>query len=520
MWSNANKYQTRTALVNGLNGDSIKYSEASEMSTKVCHGLKQMGAKKGDVLAMFLPNCMEYPVVFGAATNAGMAATTMNPIYTSTEIARQLKMSKASWAVTNRDLVPVIKDAITKLGQNPAGEEWKNRIIIVDKEPVPGCINLELVLEAGKNIENYTKTEIDVMNDLACLPYSSGTTGLPKGVMLTHFNLVANACQSVMGHPDIQICGENEVEQPVTLCILPLYHIYALNVTMTPTLWSGGQLVMLPKFDPKTFIHALETYKPTFLHLAPPLLAFCADNAGVKAESLERLHHIMTAAAPSGPTLLRRFKKKAPSVILKEGWGMSETSPLGLLSSLSQIVEGSCGVVTPNTECKIVDVSTGDNLPPHKTGELCIRGPQVMPGYLDNDKATKETIKENGWLYSGDIAYHDEDGNIFIVDRLKELIKVKGFQVPPAELEDLLRTIPGVADVAVIGIPHERFGEAPRAYIVKSADSKITDVEITKYVAENAAPYKQLVGGVEFIEAIPKSNPGKILRKELKASFK
>ena len=202
---------------------------------------------------------------------------------------------------------------------------------------------------------------------------------------------------------------------------------------MTASLVSGGQLVMLPKFEPKTFIHALEKYEPSFLHLAPPLLAFCADHPGVRPEALAKLHHIMTAAAPTGPTLLRRFKEKAPSVIVKEGWGMSETSPIGLLSPLNQIVEGSCGVPVPNTEMKIVDVSTGENLPAHKTGELCIRGPQVMPGYLDNEKATEETIKK-GWLHTGDIAHFDEDGNIFISDRLKELIKVKGFQVGKSQL--------------------------------------------------------------------------------------
>ena len=189
---------------------------------------------------------------------------------------------------------------------------------------------------------------------------------------------------------------------------------------------------MLPKFEPKTFIHALEKYQPSFLHLAPPLLAFCADHPGVRPEALTKLHHIMTAAAPTGPALIRRFKEKAPDVIIKEGWGMSETSPLGLLSPLDQIVEGSCGVVVPNTELKIVDLTTGENLPAHQSGELCVRGPQIMPGYLDNEKATKETIK-NGWLHSGDIAHYDEKGNIFISDRLKELIKVKGFQVIPTQ---------------------------------------------------------------------------------------
>lgn len=515
IWENRKKHGHRTALVDGVTDRSLSYKDAFRQSSNFGKALRECGAVKGDVLAMFLPNCIEFPLVFAGAASAGVAVTTMNPIYTAKEISRQLAMSKAKFAVTNNDLLPVLKEAIQLLDGK---QDWQGKVFIADKQgDLAGYIDLKGMLEI--DLEEKDPVQIDVYNDLCALPYSSGTTGLPKGVMLSHFNLVANACQEVLGPEEITVCDEARgAYQPVTLCVLPLYHIYALNVTMTSTLWCGGKLVMLPKFDPQTFISALERYRPSFLHLAPPLLAFCADHEDVTPKLLEPLHHIMTAAAPTGPALLRRFKKKAPSVIVKEGWGMSETSPLGLLLPLDDIVEGSCGVVVPNTQCKVVDVSSGKNLPPNKTGELCLRGPQVMKGYLDNEKATVDTIK-NGWLHSGDIAYYNKEGHIFIVDRLKELIKVKGFQVPPAELEDLLRTFPGVADVAVIGIPHERFGEAPRAYVVQRPDANLTEKAVMHYVAENTAPYKHLIGGVEFIDAIPKSNSGKILRKDLKTSF-
>ena len=260
--------------------------------------------------------------------------------------------------------------------------------------------------------------------------------------------------------------------------------------------------------------------------MAPPLVNFLVTNSDVKSWHLDSVKDVLSAAAPLGPALYEQFKTKFPTTVLREVWGMSETSPLATITPKSTVKVGSCGVAVPNAQIKIVDVETGNNLPPMKTGELCVAGPMNMKGYLNNKKATDETVKD-GWLHSGDIAYYDEDGYVFIVDRIKELIKVKGYQVSPTELEDLIRTMDGVKDVAVIGIPHSKYGEVPRAYIVRLAASElsalspnVSEESVKEFVSENVTSYKQLAGGVEFIEAIPKSAAGKILRRVLTQEFK
>lgn len=224
-------------------------------------------------------------------------------------------------------------------------------------------------------------------------------------------------------------------------------------------------------------------------------------------------------AAPVGPAVIQSFKEKAPGVVFREAWGMTETGPLVLFTPLTDEVNGSCGILLPSAEAKVVDVHTRRDLGPYQKGELLVRGPMIMKGYLDNPGATAETVDNDGWLHSGDIATYDKAGRFFIVDRLKELIKVKGFQVAPAELEDLLRGHYHIKDVAVIGVPHDRLGEAPRAYIVLEDGYEFDEEHILEWVKGNAAPYKQLAGGIEVIKEIPKNPSGKILRKELLAMF-
>lgn len=310
--------------------------------------------------------------------------------------------------------------------------------------------------------------------------------------------------------------------QPKTICVLPMFHAFGMGVTSLPTLHAGGQVITLPSFEPTSFLNAMEKYQPTFMHLAPPLVGFCASNPKVEQKHLESIKHIMVGAAPVGETLINEFKLKAPNVHFREGYGMTELSPVATMTIVDLFKPGSCGILLPNTEAKIVDLETGEALGTNGRGELCFRGPHVMKGYLNNEKATLETIKD-GWLHSGDIATYDELNRIYIVDRLKELIKVKGFQVPPAELEDLIRGHPITADVAVIGIPDPMKGEVPRAYVVLKSDiNEDKDTcrkQINDFVNKHVAEYKRLAGGIEFVEAIPKSAAGKILRKDLKARF-
>ena len=503
-------HKHRDATVNAITGETWNYGQLEDKTKKFARALKS--SPDINVLGIFLPNCMEYPLIFSGASLANVMTTTMNPVYTPREISRQLELSKASAIVTNSELYPIVKQALKLLNN-----ETCLQVITTDLK-VDNCLHLdEMIAQA----EDVTFDAINVHEDIITLPFSSGTTGKPKGVMLTHFNLVSNVCQMLDGDSQQNVMEDStDSNQNVLLCVLPLYHIYAMNVSMSPALRTGSKLAMLPKFDPKTYISSLTKYRPNILHLAPPLVSFLVNNPDVKSSHLDSVNDVIVAAAPVGPALLEQFQLKFPNTTIREGWGMSELSPLGLLAPKNKNKPGSCGVAIPNTKFKIVDVENGANLGPGKRGELCCTGPMVMKGYIDNKEATEFTIKE-GWLHSGDIAFHDEEGYIFIVDRMKELIKVKGFQVPPAEIEDLLRTLKGVNDVAVIGIPHQKYGEVPRAYVVRKKGFDGMDEDTVKnFVKENVTSYKQLVGGVEFIDSIPKSAAGKTLRRVLVEKYK
>lgn len=336
-------------------------------------------------------------------------------------------------------------------------------------------------------------------------------------MQLTHANMVSNMIQISSDEMGLLISANRDMRE-TTICILPMYHVFAMNVTMTNILMAGGKMVTLSSFNPLTFLSAMITYKPTFLHLAPPLLAFLAMHGGVKAHHLESLRYILVAAAPVVPSLIRSFLEKAPHVELREGWGMSELSPAVCFSPQGGSVIGSCGKVLPNTQVKLVDVDTGESLGPGMPGELLVRGPQIMKGYLNNPSATEDTIKD-GWLWSGDIAYRDEEGNLYMVDRMKEMIKVKALQVSPSELEDILRQHPEVMDAAVLSFPDERMGEVPRAFVVKNnrkGDNEAISAEVHRYLNERVSDHKKLRGGIVFLDAIPRSPAGKILKKDLK----
>lgn len=505
VFEHVDKRSNMTSVVNGLTDESWRFSDVKEKSMMFGSSLKDLPGCH--TLGVFLPNCIQYPVIFSGAAYANVTTTTMNPIYTPGEIAKQLRLAKASYVITSSDHLETLNESSKLLNR-------KIQPILIDKK-VGGCLHMDDMIQ-GATI--FPQEQIDVHNEVITLPFSSGTTGAPKGVMLTHFNLVSNMVQSLDTHPSQKVLPEStDVDQSVLLCILPLYHIYAMNVAMGPALRTGAKLVMLPKFDSATFLSALSTYRPTNLHLAPPLLSFLASSSQVNRDHMESVKDIIVGAAPLGPALIEQFKEKFPDPTLREAWGMSEISPVGLMTQRGGMKIGSCGVAVPNSKFKIVDVETGENLGPKKVGELCCSGPMVMKGYINNQKATDETIKD-GWLHTGDVAYYDEEGYIFIVDRIKELIKVKGYQVPPAEIEDLLRAMVGVKDVAVIGIPHDKYGEVPRAYVVRE-DPGLSEPLVQDYVMNNMAAYKQLIGGVEFIDEIPKSAAGKILRRVLLEKF-
>jgi acyl-CoA synthetase (AMP-forming)/AMP-acid ligase II len=486
------EFKDKTALVDGASGRSLTYGEFESDVHRVAASLARRGFRKGDVFAIFSTNCLEYATCFHAVAMLGGVTTTLNPLYTADEAAFQLCDAGAKFLIT----APLCLDKAAGAAKAANIEEL---FVFGESEgPTPFADLLEGDGEVPP-------VDIDPKNDLVALPYSSGTTGLPKGVMLTHYNLVANMCQ---------MDGLDYFHRDDTLlCVLPLFHIYGLVVVLNMGLYLGSTIVITPRFDLEQFLQLIEKYRVTLSHIVPPIVLKLAKDPLVDKYDLASLKMIFSGAAPLGADLSRECMQRIACGI-RQGYGMTETSPVTHSSPAdpAKMKHGSVGTAAPNTEVKVADPATGAELSPNQEGEICVRGPQIMKGYLNNPEATARTIDRDQWLHTGDIGYADEDGHFFIIDRVKELIKYKGFQVAPAELEAVLLTHPAIADAAVIPARDDEAGEIPKAFVVTRQHT--SGEEIMDFVAARVAPHKK-IRDVEFIAQIPKSLSGKILRRVL-----
>jgi acyl-CoA synthetase (AMP-forming)/AMP-acid ligase II len=488
----AEELRDKPALIDGLTNRVLTYGQLKESIERVAAGLSERGFRKGDVLAIFSPNLIEYAIAFHAVARLGGINTTINPLYTADELAHQLSDADAKYLLT----VPQLMDKGTE-----ASHDSKVQEIFVFGEAT-GATSFASLLESTGIVP---ETKINPREDIVALPYSSGTTGVAKGVMLTHYNMVANLYQL-----EEHDCTS---ERDTLIAVLPFFHIYGMNVIMNVGLFNGATIVTMPRFELEQFLGAMQTYKVTRAHLVPPIILALAKQPIIEKYDLSNLELIMSGAAPLGESLTTACCERLRCVI-KQGYGMTESSPVTHMCSENpaEIKNGSIGQCIPNTECKIVSLETGEELGSGQEGEVYIRGPQVMKGYLNRPEATTQTVDAEGWLHTGDIGYADEGGHFFIVDRAKELIKYKGFQVAPAELEAVLLTHPMIADAAVIPCADEEAGEVPKAFVVLKGEA--SEEEIKKFVSERVAPYKK-IRQIEFIEQIPKSPSGKILRRVL-----
>jgi acyl-CoA synthetase (AMP-forming)/AMP-acid ligase II len=483
---------SRPALIDGVTDRVVSYGELYREVRRFSKGLWDRGFRKGDVFALYCPNVLEYPVAFHGAAAIGGIATTINPLYTPAELERQLKDAGAKYLLTTETYLAKARE-----GSRSTGVE---EIFVLGE--AEGATPYQALLA---NDGNPPEVEIDAANDIVALPYSSGTTGLQKGVMLTHRNLSANLAQVT------EVYREDIRENDVAVGILPFFHIYAMMVILNWILRNGASIVILPRFDLEQFLGVLQRYGVTVAHVVPPMVLALARHPMVEKFDLS-LRWVFSGAAPLGLDLSVACERRLGCRVF-QGYGLTETSPATHLSPPDERNRlGTVGFPVPGTECKVVDPATGEALGPGKDGELWMRGPQVMKGYLNQPGATAAAIDSDGFFHSGDIGHADQDGYFYIVDRLKELIKYKGLQVAPAELEALLLTHPAVADAAVIPVPDEEAGEIPKAFVVKR--SEVTEQEIKAFVAARVAPYKK-VRVVEMVEQIPKSPSGKILRRIL-----
>lgn len=487
----------KPAFIDGTSGCTLTYAELADGVKRVASSLAKRGFKKGDVFAVYSPNTVEYAVVFQAVASLGGVITTVNPLYTSHELTHQLTDAGARFLITVLAFLDKVKEAAERVGL----EE-----IFVFGEAEGATAYAELL----KGDPSPPEVAIDPREDLVVLPYSSGTTGLPKGVMLTHYNLVANL-EQIDGYQ--KATRRPLSEDDVLLGLLPFYHIYGMTVIMNYALLIGATVVVMPRFDLEQFLDLIQKHRITYANVVPPIVLALAKHPLVDKYDLSSLRGVMSGAAPLGGDTAAAVSKRLGCEVT-QGYGMTELSPVSHTNpdEPDTIDPSKVGPPIPNTECRIVDAGTGENLGPGEPGELFVRGPQVMKGYLNNPDATTATLDEGGWLRTGDIAIADERGYFAVIDRVKELIKYKGYQVAPAELEAVLISHPKIVDVAVIGVADEEAGEVPKAFIV--AKGSLTEEEVTRFLEERVAPYKR-VRAFEWVEEIPKSSSGKILRRVL-----
>ena len=496
----ASRLPSKTAIIDGER--RFTYQEIDSFSSQLSNSLIDLGIKKGEKVGILAPNCAEYVIAFYGITKAGAVVTTINSGYREREVAHQISDSDCELLILHGSLQELFADT-AKLLKRPVGT------LVIEPEKSESLSFWDLI---GEHKDEAPEVAIDPEVDLAALPYSSGTTGLTKGVMLSHFNLVSNV-QQLLGLTGLA----KIVESDIVLVHLPLFHIYGMNILMNGSIGSGATQVMMGRFVLKEFLDLIEEQKVTKLFTVPPVGLALSDASNLTGHDLSSLNLAFFGAAPLSAELQERIQKELSCPVI-QGYGLTESSPLTNADYAEPQLQklGSIGPGAADTEQKIVDVEDSSiEMPYGETGELIVRGPQVMKGYYKNEEATAETISQDFWLHTGDIGVMDDEGYVWILDRKKELIKYKGFQVPPAELEGLLIEHPEVADAAVIGLPDLESGEIPKAFVVKSTGSKVTESELREYIAEKVATFKQ-IRAVEFVETIPKNPSGKILRRLLK----
>ncbi|MGD6741826.1 AMP-binding protein [Streptomyces sp. BH106] len=484
----------RPALVDAETGEVVTYAGLVRSVERGASGLAGIGVGQGDVVAVMSHNQPRFAVVVHAALGAGAAVSPLNPALTVDEIAKQLADSGAC--------VLVVAEACAAKGYAAAQRTGGCRVLTIGEPSRPGSWDVLVTEAAGV----HPVPEIDPASTPAALPYSSGTTGLPKGVVLTHRNLVANL---------EQIRHSWRITETDTVCaVLPFFHIYGFTIILNSALLAGATIVTMPRFELRRYLETVERHRVTRGHLAPPMVLALARSEEAGAYDLSTMRTAVCGAAPLDEELAA-LAEQCIGCVIRQGYGMTEAGP-GTHATpdedFAAVPAGSVGRLLPGTEARLVDVTTGRDADGAAAGELWVRGPQVMAGYLGNRAATEETLVD-GWLRTGDIARVDAKGNFYVVDRLKELIKYKGYQIAPAELEALLISHPDIADAAVVAMPHPTGGEAPKAFVVPCRP--LDPRTLLEWVGDRVAPYKR-IRTVEFVDTIPKSPAGKILRRELK----
>lgn len=489
--------ESRIALIDAATNCQISYAHLYRSIRSLAYGLYHaVGVRKGDVVFLVAPNSLLYPTICLAILSVGAILTPANPLNTTLEIAKQVADSGAKLAICAPEelhkLIP------TKLPTMLTTKTSDGTLLSVE-ELIECCDPIDLPLERP------TQT------DTAAVLYSSGTTGTSKGVILTHANLI-----SVISLLKWSVSASSS-QDDVFLCFIPMFHIYGLAFFVLGLFCSGITTVVMQRFDFQAMLDVIKVHRVNYIPAVPPVILALVKHASNMKCDLSSLRRVGSGAAPLSKEVTDGFREKFPWIELRQAYGLTETCGAASVFALDEDAKahpGSCGSLLPHFSAKIVDIETGSPLPPNKEGELWLRSPTIMKGYLQNEEATTAMLDPEGWLRTGDLGYFDEDGFLYIVDRIKELIKHNGYQVAPAELEALLLSHPQIVDAAVIPLENEEAGQVPMAYVVKASGSELTENQVIRFIADQVAPYKK-VRRVGFISTIPKSAAGKILRKQL-----
>jgi 4-coumarate--CoA ligase len=506
---NLTKAGDKILLISGITAEELSAKELLEKAINVAKSLKANGIKEGDMISLVSENRFEFAYVLFGTILMNCTIATINLTYTEREMIHAMNLSKPKIIFTSPFASEKVVNVAKTLGF------VKKVILFEDENPFGNKVTMfdDFLKVTSNDKTNFNPTFVDKSKAVSVILCSSGTTGVPKGVQLTQTNMnsVARFCQNT-----VTKLGFNGDDEEITvLGLVPWFHAFGFTTLVGIISTISAKIVLLPKFEEGLFLGSIENYKCNLLFMVPPLMVFLAKHPLVDNFDLSSLRTIICGAAPLSADVQKcvEDRLKNPKLAIRQGYGMSELS-LATMVQKKYLTPGSVGDLNEGSSVKVID-ENGKSVGPKVRGELCFKSNQMMLGYVGDEKSTKQTIDDDGWLHTGDVGYYDENKQFFIVDRIKELIKWKGFQVPPAEIEGILLTNPKIKDAAVIGIPDELAGELPLAFVVK-ADDSLTENDVIQFVAKDASPAKKLHGGVIFIDEIPKNLSGKILRRELR----
>ncbi|XP_013135095.1 PREDICTED: 4-coumarate--CoA ligase 1-like [Papilio polytes] len=489
------KFKDKVALINGASDEITTFGELAQKAVNLTSYLKEQGVKQNDVVAVCSENRTEYMVTVIAVFSSGATLACINNAYSDDEMAHSLDIAKPKYII----LSPEAQEKYSKIVKSVKSIE--KIIVFENKSKDADTINFDDIIK--KNVDVNTYKHVDLKGGTALILYSSGTTGLAKGAKITHTNLITSAQQPLPSTRDL-----------ITIFVSPWSSTMGLICSLHEIV-VGRTIAYLPRFNERQYLYAIQKYKIAILTIVPPVVVILCKSTIAKEYDISSVEIIYSGGAPLNMSVITELKSKYPHIKhVLQGYGMTEATGALTAESEDEYKEGSVGKIVTGNIMKIVDVETRKILGPGQTGEVCVKGAVQFDGYIGKD--SKDEFDEDGFYKTGDIAYYDEDGYFYIVDRIKELIKYKAWQVPPSELEDLLLQHAAVKDAAVSARPDVLAGELPTAFIVKQPNANVTERDIVEFIDKKVSPWKKLRGGVIFVKEIPKTSSGKIIRRKLR----